>query len=150
MRNYYRFIILLFVSVAFSLAQFIIPPFWGSKPNLPLVALVSILFFTADFWESLFFVSLIAFLIKFSPSAEKELLIFSLLALAAVVVKKYLPWHPAVSGLFLISLFTFSLYLFTFPSLILTPLLAKEIFYNLLFGFLLFNALAIFLKRQEL
>ncbi len=99
-------IILLSGLQAFGLSVF------DTKPNLALVAVIAASFFVANVWQGLLLVALAAFILKFAPGFEQELLIFSLIGAAGVIIRNHLPWHHFLNNLFLIILGTLIFYIF--------------------------------------
>ncbi len=108
------------------------------KPNLALVAIIAALFFVDNLWQGIFLVALSALILKFVPSFEKEILIFSLIGVGTVAIKNRLPWHQFLSNIFLVVLGTLIFYLFIAPYLITSVIFLEELVLNLIFGSLIF------------
>ncbi len=111
---------------------------FGIKPNLSLVSVITASFFVANFWQGILLVALAALILKFAPGFGSEILIFSLIGVGAVLVKKYLPWHYFFGNLILIALGTLIFYLFLAPNLILSYIFLKEAVLNLILGMSIF------------
>lgn len=134
-------LILFLIIICFSFLQTVDFSIFGVKPNLALVAVIAAAFFISDVWEGIFLTAIAVLILKFSPGFNVEILIFSLIAVASVIVKKYLPWHQIINLLFLIIVSTLLFYVFSAPALIISTLFAKELFYNIITGFIIFAAL---------
>ena len=108
------------------------------KPNLALVAIIAASFFIDNLWQGIFLVVLSALILKFVPGFEKEILIFSLIGVGAVLIKNRLPWRQFLANIFLVSLGTLIFYLFLAPRLIISVIFWEELVLNLIFGALIF------------
>ena len=126
----------------FSLLNFSGISFLGVKPNYALAAIIAVLFFTDDILESIFLIAVSAAVLKFSPAAGKDILIYSVICIAAVFIKKYLPWRNFVGNLILISFSTILFYVFLFFREINSVIFLKEIVYNIVVGSLVFLILS--------
>ncbi len=111
------------------------------KPNIALVAIIAVSFFTANLWHRIFLVVLSAIILKFAPGFEKEILTFCLIGVTLAVAKDYLPWHHFLNNLFLVAAGTIIFYLILAPNLILSVIFLEELFLNLVFGALFFALL---------
>ena len=114
----------------------------GVKPNFALAAVIAVLFFTDDVLESIFLIAVSATVLKFSPAAGKDILIYSIICIAAVFIKKYLPWRNFLGNLILISFSTILFYVFLFFREINSVIFFKEIFYNIAVSSLVFLVLS--------
>jgi len=118
---------------------------FGVKPNLALVSVITALFFIVNSQWSIvngfLLAALAALILKFGPGFEIEILVFSLICLAAIFIKKYLPWHYFISNLILIIFGTFIFYFFLAAKLIPTFIFLEELILNLIIGILLFTIL---------
>jgi len=108
------------------------------KPNLALVAIIAASFFIDNLWQGIFLVVFSALILKFVPGFEKEILIFSLIGVGAVLIKNRLPWRQFLANIFLVSLGTLIFYLFLAPRLIISVIFWEELVLNLIFGALIF------------
>lgn len=147
--NFFRFLIFGLTAVLLSFIQFLPISIFGVKPNVALAGLIVLFFFSKDVWQNVFLTALAAAVLKFSPQPAKEILVFLAVALAALLVKEYLPWHQFVSGLFLIISATLLFYLALYPKMVLSFTFLLEVFYNLFFGAIFFGALSSILKPSR-
>lgn len=111
---------------------------FGVKPNLSLVAVIAVSFFIADAWEGFLLAAIAAFLLKFSPAVARELIVFMVISVGAVLAKNYLPWRRFLNSLILISLATFVFFAFTASQFLYSAIFWKELLLNLVFGSLVF------------
>ncbi|MDI6820671.1 MAG: hypothetical protein QMD65_00635 [Patescibacteria group bacterium] len=135
------FWIVFIVLICFFLQETKILVIGGINPNLILIALLLIIFFQKDFFPLLF--SLIAVSVIFLIFIKFWLISLLVLELSVIIFylfKKFLTGNKAVDfliGIILISIFyhiavvSFSNYYFSIR------LVLSEIFYNLIFGFIL-------------
>lgn len=121
------FSVLLFIA---SLVQFLDVSFLGVAPNAVLVILVLAVLFLRDIWYELFLLACASFLLKFSPIADHEILVFFIVGLLMISMVRKLPWHIFVNGIFLIASATLAMYTFIDPSSILSLMFVKELSYN--------------------
>jgi len=138
------FLIVLLVGLLTFLQAFGFSIF-GVKPNLALVSIITVSFFIVNSQWSIvngfLLAALAALILKFGPSFEMEILVFSLICLAAIFIKKYLPWRHFISNLVLIIFGTFIFYFFLATKLIPTFIFLEELILNLIIGSLLFTIL---------
>ena len=113
----------------------------GVKPNLSLIAVIAASFFIIDIWEGFLLTAISAFLLKFSPVLTRELIVFIGIAFVVVILRNYLPWRRFLNNLILVALATFAFYVFTAGDFLYSVLFWKELFFNLLFGGLIFALL---------
>lgn len=131
------FFLILLVSLS-ALLQSLGFSLLGIEPNLALLTVIAASFFIEDLFEGLFLVVLSAVILKFSPGFGKEIILFSLIGAASVIIEKYLPWRHLVGNLILIAAGTFTFYLILAPNLILELIFLKELILNLALGILIF------------
>lgn len=112
------------------------------KPNLALAAVITASFFVENILQGFLLVALAALILKFSPGFEIGVLVLSLVGVAAVIVKKYLPWHYFLSNLVLIIGGTLIFYVFLAPNLIVSFVFLKELILNLAGGSIIFAFLS--------
>lgn len=124
-----------------SLIQFLDVSLFGVVPNTTLVVIVLAALFLRDIWHELFLIACASFLLKFSPSANREILVFFTVGLLTLVIVRRLPWHLFVNGIFLVVGATFAMYAFIDPSSILSLMFVKELGYNILLTYLLYHGL---------
>ncbi len=139
-----RTFLLTVLVIIFSFLNFSGISFLGVKPNFALAAVIAILFFTDDALESIFLIAVSAMVLKFSPAAGKDILIYSIICIAAVFVKKYLPWRNFLGNLILISFSTALFYVFLFFREIGSVIFIKEIVYNIAVSSFIFLILSRF------
>jgi len=120
------------------------------KPNIALVAIITVSFFATNLWHRIFLVLLSAMILKFAPGFEKEILIFSLIGAAMVISRDYLPWHHFLNNLFLVAVGTLVFYLLLAPNLILSAVFLAELFLNLVFGVLIFALLKYLWQNKKI
>ncbi len=108
------------------------------KPNLALTAVITASFFVANFWQGFLLIASAALILKFAPGFEKEILIFSLIGIGAIIIKNRLPWHYFLDNLILIALGMLVFYVILAPNLIFSVVFLKELFLNLILGILIF------------
>ncbi len=120
------------------------------KPNLALVAVITASFFVANIWEEILLVALAALILKFAPGLEREILFFSLIGVAAAIIKNYLPWRYLLSNLVLIALATLIFYLLLAPNLILSSIFLKELLLNITVGIIAFAFLSVVWQNKKL
>jgi len=113
-------------------------------PNFVLVVIVMASLLLRDFWHILFLLSIAAFSLKFSPSAERDIVSFFLIGLALVVGERKLPWHTLVNGIFLMLCATTALYLFVDRMAIVSLMFALELGYNVILTYALYHGLTSF------
>jgi|GEM_PF-2567475 len=130
--NFLRTFSLTALIIFFSLLNFSGISFLGVKPNFALAAIIAVLFFTDDIFESIFLIAVSSLILKFSPVAGKDILIYSVICFAAVFIKKYLPWRNFVGNLIIITFSTFLFYVFLFFREISSVIFIKEIVYNIM------------------
>ncbi|MBN2197974.1 hypothetical protein JW698_02180 [Candidatus Wolfebacteria bacterium] len=136
-----KFFSLIFLVGVLSVIQAFGFSVFGVQPNLALVAVISSCFFISFFWQGVLLTFLAGLILKFSPGFEIEILIFSLICIIAILVKKYLPWRFFFNNLILIVLGTLVFYFLLGISLIPTFIFLKELILNVISGFLIFAIL---------
>ena len=132
--------LILFASILQSLGVAIL----GVTPNFVLTALVMVAVLLDDIWYSLFLVALSAWLLKFSPAAGQDLLLFSLVGAIVVGIERKLPWHGFVNALFLTVSATTILYALIDRTTINSILFVLELGYNILLTVVLYYGLVSF------
>jgi len=137
-----RIFFLAVLVVIFSFLNFSGASFLGVKPNFALAAVIAILFFTDDALESIFLIAVSAMVLKFLPAAGKDILIYSIICVAAVFIKKYLPWRNFLGNLILVFSSTVLFYVFLFFKEIGSIIFIKEIVYNMVISGLVFFTLS--------
>ena len=140
--NFLRTFFLTVLVIILSFLNFSGISFLGVKPNYALAAVIAVLFFTDDILESIFLIAVSAAVLKFSPVAGRDILIYSAICIVAVFIKKYLPWRNFVGNLILISFSTILFYVFLFFREINLVIFLKEIVYNMVISGLVFIALS--------
>jgi len=110
------------------------------KPNIALVAIITVSFFATNLWHRIFLVVLSAMILKFAPGFEKEM----------VISRDYLPWHHFLNNLFLVAVGTLVFYLLLAPNLILSAVFLAELFLNLVFGVLIFALLKYLWQNKKI
>lgn len=124
-----------------SLVQFLEISLFGVVPNAALVVIILAALFLRDIWHELFLIACASFLLKFSPIANREILVFFTVGLLAIVVVRKLPWHIFVNGIFLIASATLAMYALIDPASILSLMFVKELGYNILLTYVLYHGL---------
>lgn len=113
------------------------------KPDLILAAIIVASFFVENIWQGFLLVAISAFLLKFSPGFEKEILILSLIGTGVIIIKKYLPWHYFFSNLILIGLGTLIFYVILASNLIISIIFFEELTFNIIVGMIIFAFLSL-------
>ncbi|MEK7192355.1 MAG: hypothetical protein AAB646_02485 [Patescibacteria group bacterium] len=115
----------------------------GIKPNLLLVALISLSFVINFFTNYLVFLLIGLFFLRFTMAPELEIFVFTVLSLAAFFLAKRLPWLWAANSIALIFSSTLIFYLLLKPSFIYNhfSVFIGEAIYNSLLGILVFLAI---------
>ncbi len=139
--NIFKLSVFAFLTVIFSFVQFFNLSIFGVKPNFAIAIIAAVSFFVSDVWEGVFLVFLSAFILKFSPYLDREILIFSIAGILAAVFSKYLPWRHLVSNIAVTLLYTLIFYLFLFPAGIISLVFLQEVFYNILISSAVFLGL---------
>jgi len=128
--------------------QFFNLSLFGVSPNFVIIAISAVSIFMRDIWEGMFIVSLVSFILKFSPNFNSEILIFFVLGILIMMASKYLPWNYFINGIFLIAIFSLILYVFLAPAKIISVVFFQEIFYNVLIGGLVISLMKKIAKNE--
>ena len=145
--NFLKLSLLSILVVFFSFLNFLNISFLGVKPNFALAAIIAVLFFAGDIFEGLFLIALSSLILKFSPIAGKDILVYFFVCVAMLLIKKYLPWQNFLGSIVLVSFSTLLFYAFLFSNSIASPVFFKEIAYNIIassFVFLVLSRFKIF------
>src|SRR3989339_620670 len=127
-----------------GLLQFSDIAIFGVVPNFVLVVIVVAALLLRDLWYLLFLLSVAAFFLKFSPSAELEIVTFFLIGAALIIGERKLPWHTLVNGMFLTACATTALYAFVDRVAISSLMFALELGYNMVLTYALYHGLMAF------
>lgn len=114
----------------------------GVLPNLALATTITSFFFISYFWQGILISILASLILKFSPGFEIEILVFFLICLIVLLLKKYSWWHNFFTNLFFIALGTLVFYLLLEINFIPTAVFFKELIFNLIAGVLIFAILS--------
>jgi len=139
-----KIFLLAVLTIFFSFLNFLNISFLGVKPNFALAAVVAFLFFAGDIFEGLFLITLSSLILKFSPIAGKDILVYFFVCVAILLIKKYLPWQNFLGNLVLVSFSTLLFYAFLFSNSIASPVFFKEIVYNIIVSSVVFLVLSRF------
>ena len=139
-----RFSIFILAIFLLSFMQFLRISIFGVVPNIVLATLVISIVFLNDTWHRMFLVSFASFMLKFSASADRDILAFFAVGLLMIVVDRYLPWQPLMNGIFLATIATVLFYLFTVASSIISLMFVLEMGYTIALVCLLYYLLTRF------
>lgn len=139
-----RFSIFILAIFLLSFMQFLRISIFGVVPNIVLATLVISIVFLNDTWHRIFLVSFASFMLKFSASADRDILAFFAVGLLMIVVDRYLPWQPLMNGIFLATIATVLFYLFTVASSIISLMFVLEMGYTIALVCLLYYLLTRF------
>ena len=142
---------ILLVTMAAFLQQTNFLLIYNVKPNLVLVIIIVMAFFIEFLWYYLLLMLIGLSLIRTSPGFEKEIIVLGFLLLVIFPTKKILPWKPQISIALLTIIATILFYLFSSENIIIkSPALAvTEIFYNVIFGLIIYLSYYVYNGRQE-
>jgi hypothetical protein len=124
----------------------------GIRPNLALVALTVLAFFIEDLAVYTLLVVLACIGIRFQPGISPEIAVFALVAMLAFFIKQRAVW-PGISGTaILLLLGTLTIYAFIAPSFLFGSfaIVLSEAVYNIVLGLVLFEAIALCVKKTRL
>lgn len=124
-----------------SLVQFLDLALFGVVPNAILVVLLLSALFLRDIWQELFLLACASFLLKFSPAIDREIVVFFVVGLLAILAVRKLPWHMFINGIFLVVSATVAMYAVIDPASISSLIFAKELGYNILLTYALYHGL---------
>jgi len=143
-----RLFFLIFLVAALSSVQGFGFYIFNVKPNLALSAIIAASFFIESIWQGFLLIVLSAFIFKFSPGFDNGILVFSLVAVAAIIVKKYLPWRYFFGNLILTGFGTLFFYIFLASGLIGSVVFFEELVLNMAFGTLIFAFLSLLWQNK--
>lgn len=138
-----KFIFFLIFTAIFSWLPFFNISIFSIKPNFALIFIALLAAFVPELLEGIFLVTFYAFLLKFSPHPDKEILITLILGLALIVLRRFLPVDYSLKFLIGIILSTIIFYIFLGFSLI-SWIFVGEILYNAIIGSIVFFVLSRF------
>lgn len=125
---------------------------FGVKPNLLLIALISLSFFIKDIRVYLNFVLASILISSVGGGISTEQIVLAVLTLAVFPAGRYFRWQPTFNNLLIIGVATPIFYLLTAPAFLLSgwQVVSGEIVYNLLWGFVLFEIFSLCLKTNSI
>jgi len=124
----------------------------GIRPNLVLVVLIVLCFFTNDLGLFCLLILLACIGIRFAPGISREALALTLVSLAAFFVKERAVWPGVFATAILLLLGTFCMYAFIQPQFIYQDFgsVVFESVYNIVLGFVLFEIVSLYVKKTRL
>lgn len=126
-----RLIILGAMLFGASVMQFLGIALFGVIPNFVLAVIIVSALFLGDVWHELFLLSVASFLLKFSPTVEREILAFFVIGLLISISARQLPWHLFINGMFITVIATTLLYALIDPRSITSLMFAQELLYTI-------------------
>lgn len=125
--------------------------FWGVKPNLTLVLLITLTFFLGETISYLLLLFLVVVILKRGGGFDAGVLALTVLALASFWFSRKLPGQAFLNNIFLLAAGTLAFYLLTDFRFLGSDFLAvlEEMVYNVILGIVIFFLGARFLKNER-
>lgn len=136
-----RFIILSIILFGASVMQFLGITLFGVVPNFVLAVIIVSALFLGDVWHELLLLSVASFLLKFSPTIEREIVAFFVVGLLISVGARRLPWHLFINGIFIAASATILLYALIDPRSIVSLMFVQELMYTVVLVFIAYHGL---------
>ncbi|MFA5386391.1 MAG: hypothetical protein WC297_01890 [Candidatus Paceibacterota bacterium] len=130
--NNFLTIFCLVLTILLAIIQVTAISSFGIKPNLALIGLIISAVFINSFWLFLCLTAVIAFILKFQPGFDLQIMVFLLIALIIYLLIKYSSWQPFLSINVFVLIFTATFYLLTSSELIFSSIFLKELVYNVI------------------